>query len=52
MPNNCGERRAFGEKPWNDGKPKGKARRWFGKFTGLTESGTGQAGRASRRWGL
>ncbi|MDN6707400.1 hypothetical protein [Corynebacterium glyciniphilum] len=34
MPNNSGERRAFGEKPWNNGKPKGKGRRWFGKFTG------------------
>ncbi|MGN0097020.1 MAG: tyrosine-type recombinase/integrase [Corynebacterium sp.] len=34
MPNNSGERRSFGEKPWNNGKPKGKGRRWFGKFTG------------------
>lgn len=30
---NGGTRRSFGMKPWNNGKT-GKARRWFGKFTG------------------
>lgn len=34
MPNHRGERRSFGEEPWHNGKPKGKGRRWYGKFTG------------------
>lgn len=34
MTNNSGERRAFGEKPWHNGKPARSNRRWYGKFTG------------------
>ncbi|MGP9623788.1 tyrosine-type recombinase/integrase [Corynebacterium sp. AOP34-AQ2-28] len=34
MPKTGGERRAFGEKPWHNGKPKGKGRRYYGRFSG------------------